>query len=146
MARSRAQWWLAGVLGSIAGLVLAYFIATKTEFGRGWLLDTLLGRTAGLFGGRGKLRVGVLRHISPSHIIAEDVSLVDSTGAAVVHAKFLDGTLDVGGLYSKAIHIRTLHLRDVTMDFHQDFTGPFNIKYIRRARASATTFASTCLR
>lgn len=130
MGRRRGLWWLGGVIGTAAGLVLAYFIATRTDFGRGWLLDTLLARTTGLFGGRGKLRVGILRHISPSHIIAENVSLVDSTGAAVVHAKFVEGTLDARELYSKAIHIRTLHLRDVTMDFHQDFTGPFNIKYI----------------
>lgn len=33
MARRRALWWLGGVVGVVAGLVLAYFIATGTEMG-----------------------------------------------------------------------------------------------------------------
>ena len=130
MARRRGLWWLGGLFGTVAGLVLAYVIATRTEAGRGWLMSALLGRTAGVFKGRGTIRVGIVREISPNHIVAENVSLVDTAGVPVIHARFLEGTLNTRGLFSKAIHIRSLALRGVQMDFRQGFQGPFNIKYI----------------
>jgi translocation and assembly module TamB len=130
MARRRALWWLGGVVGIVAGLALAFLVATGTDMGRAWLMSALLGRAAGVFGGRGTITVGTVREISPSHIVAENVALVDTAGVPVVHARFLEGTLDARGLFSKSIHIRTLALRDVSMDFRQGFKGPFNIKYI----------------
>ena len=130
MARHRALWWLGGIVGTVAGLVLAYLVGTGTEMGRAWLMSALLGRAAGVFKGRGTITVGTVREISPNHIVAENVALVDTAGVPVVHAKFLEGTLNARGLFSKSIHIRTLALRDVTMDFRQGFKGPFNIKYI----------------
>lgn len=130
MARSRGVRVTGVLLGTVAGLVLAYLLATGTEWGRNWLLSALLDRTAGLFGGRGRITVGLLTQISPGHIVAEDVRLVDTAGVAVVQAQHLEGTLSVRGLFTKAIHIGTLSLRGVTMNFRQDFAGPFNIANI----------------
>ncbi|MES2524870.1 MAG: hypothetical protein V4617_19385 [Gemmatimonadota bacterium] len=130
MARSRGRWVLAGLAGTVVGLAFAYLIATGTDAGRSWLLSAMLGRAAGVFKGRGTLSVGKLRVISPSYIKAERVALLDSLGVPVVRAEFLEGTLNARGLFSKAIHIRSLALRNVRMDFRQDFKGPFNIKYI----------------
>ncbi|HYW32272.1 MAG TPA: translocation/assembly module TamB domain-containing protein [Gemmatimonas sp.] len=130
MARSRGLWVLAGVVGTVIGLVFAYMVATGTDAGRSWLLSAMLGRASGVFKGRGTLSVGRLRVISPSYVKAENVALLDSAGVPVVHAEFLEGRLNARGLFSKAIHIRSLALRNVRMDFRQDFKGPFNIKYI----------------
>lgn len=130
MARSRRFRIISSLLGITAGLALAYVLATGTEWGRNWLLSALLSRTAGIFGGRGTITVGILTEIGPGHIIAEDVALVDTAGVPVVRAKHLEGTLSMRGLVDKSIHIGRLSLRDVQMDFRQDFKGPFNIAHI----------------
>jgi translocation and assembly module TamB len=131
-ARQRRFWWAAAiVLGAGAGMSLAYFVATSTTFGRSWLLSALVTRANKVFGGRGSLRIGVLREISPGHIVAEQVSLVDTAGVPVVTAERLDGTLNVSGLWNKAIHIKRLHVRGLVLDLKQDTTGrPWNIAYI----------------
>ena len=53
-----------------------------------------------------------------------------AAGVPVIHAAHVEGTLNMRGLFSKSIHIGSLAMRGVRMEFRQDFTGPWNIAYI----------------
>jgi translocation and assembly module TamB len=131
-SRQRRFWWAAAILiGAGGGLSAAYFIATGTRAGRAWLLTSLVTRANAIFKGRGSIRIGVLREISPGRVVAEQVSLVDTAGVPVVSARRLEGTLNVRGLFGKAIHMRRLALEGVTLDLQQDTSGrSWNIAYI----------------
>ena len=131
-ARQRRFWWVAAIIiGTGAGMSLTYLVATHTAFGRSWLLSTLVSSVNGVFKGRGTLRIGTLRSISPGRVVAENVALVDTAGVPVVVAKRLEGTLSVSGLFSKAIHIRRLLIDGLTIDLKQDTTGrAWNLAYI----------------
>ena len=125
--------WLRIVIGIVIVALLitsSYLIAVRTTPGRAWLRDAMITRAAGLFDGRGRITVGQLTEIGFGHVVAENVALVDSAGVPVVFARHVTGTLDMRGLFEKSIHIGTLTLSDVTMDFAQSFKGPFNIAYI----------------
>lgn len=127
----RRLWWAAGtVIVAFSAIGIAYSVAVNTEGGRRWLLTRVIAGANGLFGGRGTLRVGILRSISPTRIVAENVSLVDTAGVPVVTAARLDGAIDVAGLLDKAIHIRRLALRGLRLDLKRDPSGPWNIAYI----------------
>jgi len=130
--RQRRFWWaVAIVLGMGGGMSIGYFVATNTEYGRRWLRTTLLRSANRVFGGRGALRIGRLREISPGRVVAEDVSLVDTAGVPVITAKRVVGTLNVRRLLERAVHIRTLSLSGVVMTLRQEQSGrPWNIAYI----------------
>ena len=124
-------WWSIGiVLVAIGGLGISYYVAVNTEGGRRWLLSKAIASANGLFGGRGTLRVGILRSISATHIVAENVALVDTAGVPVVTATHLEGSIDIAGLYDKSIRIRRLALRGLRLDLKRDVKGPWNIAYI----------------
>lgn len=130
-SRQRRLWWAAGiVLSLIGGVGVSYYLAVSTESGRRWLLSTVISSANGLFRGRGTLRVGILRSISPTHIVADNVSLVDTAGVPVVTAQHLDGAIAIRGLFDKAIHIRRLAVRGLRLDLKRDENGPWNIAYI----------------
>ena len=130
--RQRRFWWAAAiVLGMGSGMSLGYLVATNTESGRSWLRSTLISRANRVFGGRGSIRIGRLREISPGRVVAEDVSLVDTAGVPVITAKRVVGTLNVRGLFSRVIHIRALSLNGMVMTLRQEQSGrPWNIAYI----------------
>ena len=130
--RQRRFWWVVAILlGAGAGMSLGYVVATRTDAGRRWLLSALVTRANGVFGGRGALRIGSLREISPGRVVAENVSLVDTAGVPVITAERVVGTLDVRGLLGRAIHIRQLALSGVTMTLRQEAPGqPWNIAHI----------------
>ncbi|WP_396204439.1 translocation/assembly module TamB domain-containing protein [Gemmatimonas sp.] len=130
--RQRRFWWAAAiVLGLGGGMRLGYHLATGTEAGRRWLLATLVARANAVFGGRGALRIGVLREISPGRVVADEVTLVDTAGVPVVTAQRLVGTLDTRGLFSRRIHIRRLALDGVVMTLRQEAPGrSWNIAHI----------------
>lgn len=131
-ARQRRFWWVAAILlGAGAGLSLGYLVATGTDAGRSWLLTALVSRANGVFKGRGALRIGRLRSISPDRVVAENVSLVDTAGVPVVSAKRIEGSLSLSGLLGKAIHIRRFVAEGLTIDLQQDTTGrKWNLAYI----------------
>ncbi|WP_373065089.1 translocation/assembly module TamB domain-containing protein [Gemmatimonas sp.] len=130
-SRLRRFWWATGIiLGAIGGLGITYHLAVNTESGRRWLLSTMISRANGLFGGRGTLRVGILRSISLTHIVADNVSLVDTAGVPVVTAQHLEGSIEIGDLLDKAIHLRRLAVRGLRLDLERDEKGPWNIAYI----------------
>ncbi len=130
-SRRRRFWWAAGIiLGAIGGLGVTYYLAVNTEGGRRWLLSAAISGANGLFGGRGTLRVGILRSISPTRIVADNVSLVDTAGVPVVTAQHLEGAIEITGLLNKAIHIRSLAVRGLRLDLKRDEKGPWNIAYI----------------
>ncbi len=130
-SRQRRFWWAAGIiLSAIGGVGITYFTAVNTESGRRWLLRAVISGANGLFGGRGTLRVGILRAISPTHITADNVSLVDTAGVPVVTAQHLDASIEIRGLVNKGIHIRTLAIRGLRLDLKRDEKGPWNIAYI----------------
>lgn len=130
--RQRRFWWAAAILlGMGAGMSLGYLVATGTEYGRSWLGSTLISSANGVFGGRGFLKIGRLREISPGRVVAENVTLTDTAGVAVITAKRVVGTLNVRGLFSRIIHIRQLSLAGVEMTLRQEQAGrPWNIAYI----------------
>jgi translocation and assembly module TamB len=130
--RQRRFWWAAAiVLGMGGGMSLGYLVATGTEAGRSWLLTSLIASANRVFGGRGSLRIGTLREISPGRVVAENVSLVDTAGVPVITAERLVGTLNVRGLFGRVIHIQRLALSGVTMTLRQENAGtPWNIAYI----------------
>jgi translocation and assembly module TamB len=131
-ARQRRFWWAAAILlGAGAGLSLGYLIATGTDAGRSWLLTALVTRANGVFKGRGSLRIGRLREISPDHVVAENVALVDTAGVPVITAQRIEGMLSLGGLFGKAIHIRRLAAEGLTLELQQDTAGrKWNLAYI----------------
>ena len=130
-ARRKRFWWSAGiVLGTVGGLGISYYVAVTTESGRRWLLSKVISSANGLFGGRGTLRVGILRSISPTHIVADNVSLVDSAGVPVVTAQQLEGSIEIADVFDKSIHIRRLAIRGLRLDLKRDVKGPWNIAYI----------------
>lgn len=130
-SRQRRFWWAAGIiLGAIGGLGITYYVTVNTERGRRWLLSTVISSANGLFGGRGTLRVGILRSISPTHIVADNVSLVDTAGVPVVTAQHLEGTIAIADLLDKSIHIQRLAVRGLRLDLKRDEKGPWNIAYI----------------
>ncbi|MBY0492048.1 MAG: translocation/assembly module TamB domain-containing protein [Gemmatimonadaceae bacterium] len=130
--RQRRFWWAVAILlGAGAGLSFAYLVATGTDAGRSWLLTALVRRANGVFKGRGSLRIGRLRSITPDRVVAENVALVDTAGVPVVTAQRIEGALSVSGLFSKAIRIRRLAAEGVTLELQQDTTGrKWNLAYI----------------
>ena len=143
-SRQRRFWWAAAiVLGAIGGLGIAYYVAVNTEGGRRWLLSTMISGANGLFGGRGTLRVGILRSISPTHIVADNVSLVDTAGVPVVTAQHLEASIAITGLLDKAIHLRSLAVRGLRLDLKRDEKGPWNIAYIISGDTTKKTPRST---
>lgn len=125
------RWSLALLLGVSAGLTLTYLVATRTGAGRAWLTSVLLTQANAVFGGRGALRVGTLREISPCHIVADDVALLDTAGVPVMTAARVRGTLNVRDLFDRAIHLRRLDLEGVVLTLQQDTAGrPWNLAYI----------------
>ena len=139
-SRRRRVWWVAGVLlCAVGGVGLSYALAVNTEVGRRWLLSAVISRANGLFGGRGTLRVGMLRSISPTHIVADNVSLVDTAGVPVITAQQLDASIAITDLLDKAIHIRRLALRGLGLDLKRDAQGPWNIAYIIFGDSVTTT-------
>ena len=130
--RQRRFWWVAAiVLGMGGGVSLGYVVATGTEAGRRWLLSTLIGSANRVFGGRGALRVGTLREISPGRVVAENVALVDTAGVPVVTATRVVGTLDVRALYRRVIHLKRVVLSGVTVTLRQESPGrPWNLAHI----------------
>ena len=130
-SRQRRFWWAAGIIfGAIGGVGISYYLAVNTESGRRWLLRTVISSANGLFGGRGTLRVGVLRSISPTHIAADNVALLDTAGVPVVSAQHLEGSIAITDLLDKAIHLRRLAVRGLRLDLQRDETRPWNIAYI----------------
>lgn len=131
-ARQRRFWWAAAiVLGLGGGVTLGYVVATGTDAGRRWLSATLVANANRVFGGRGALRIGTLREISPGRVVAENVALVDTAGVPVVTAERVIGTLDVRALFRRAIHIRGLTLSGVVMTLRQEAPGrPWNLAHI----------------
>jgi len=130
-ARQRRFWWAAGLLAALAGgVTLSYFWATATVGGRQWLLTRLVSTLDGAFGGRGHLRVGALREIGWGRIVADSVSIVDSTGTAVIVVEHLDGSLDIPALLDRRVHLRVLSVNGLRVDMRRDFTGPWNLAYI----------------
>ncbi|MBL0173072.1 MAG: translocation/assembly module TamB [Gemmatimonadaceae bacterium] len=131
-ARQRRYWWAAGIIGAlIAGVSIALLWVTGTLNGRRWVLARLVTTIDGAFGGRGHLRVGVLRDISWSgHVRADSVSIVDSAGVPVIHVAHVDGVLSLGALLDRRVHLRALQLEDLRVDLRRDFTGPWNFAYI----------------
>ena len=107
-ARQRRFWWAAGVLGAlVAGVSIAFFWATATLGGRRWVLARLVTTIDGAFGGRGHLRVGVLRDIGwTGRVRADSVSIVDSAGVPVIHVAHLDGVLSMAALIDRRVHLR----------------------------------------
>jgi translocation and assembly module TamB len=130
--RQRRFWWVAAILlGMGAGLGLGVFALTRTEAGRRRLAATLAAQATGVFNGRGSLRIGVLREIGMGRVVAEEVALLDTAGVPVVTAARVEGTLDVRGLFNRAIHIRSLALQGLVLDLRQDVAGrPWNIAYL----------------
>jgi translocation and assembly module TamB len=130
-SRRRRVAWIAGlVLGAVGSVGLAYLVAVNTESGRRWLVTSATASVNRLFGGRGTLRIGVLRSIGPTHLVADEVALVDTAGVPVLTAAHVDATIDVGALFDRAIHIRRLAVRGLRLDLRRDETGPWNIAYI----------------
>ncbi len=143
-SRWRRFWWTAGiVLGAVGAVGVSYYLAVNTVRGRQWLLRAVISSANGLFRGRGTLRVGVLRSISATRIVAENVSLVDTAGVPVVTAQHLEGTLAIRGLFDKAIHIRRLAVRGLRLDLKRDETGPWNISYIISGDATRKSPSTT---
>ncbi|MEQ1691647.1 MAG: hypothetical protein ABMA00_10195, partial [Gemmatimonas sp.] len=131
-ARQRRYWWAVGLVGALlAGVSITLFWATDTLSGRRWVLARLVTTIDGAFGGRGHLRVGVLRDISWSgRIRADSVSIVDSAGVPVIHVAHLDGVLNLAALMDKRVHLRALNVEGLRVDLNKDFTGPWNFAYI----------------
>ena len=139
-ARQRRFWWAAGVLGAlVAGVSIAFFWATATLGGRRWVLARLVTTIDGAFGGRGHLRVGVLRDIGwTGRVRADSVSIVDSAGVPVIHVAHLDGMLSMAALIDRRVHLRSLQVQDVQVNLQKDFTGPWNFAYIISGPKSTT--------
>lgn len=122
---------MAIVLGLGVATITTYVVATNTTTGRRWLLGTLITNANAVFGGRGSLRVGILRDIGLSRVVLEQVSLVDTAGVAVATAERVEGSLSIKGLFSKAIHIRQLTVRGLVLNLRQEAPGrPWNIAHI----------------
>ncbi|WP_337172206.1 translocation/assembly module TamB domain-containing protein [Gemmatimonas aurantiaca] len=131
-ARQRRFWWVAALLLLLgAGVFTAYWVLTGTQGGRTWLLSRAIAGANGVFGGRGTLRVGVLRELSRRRIVAEQVALVDTAGVPVVVAERLQASVSWSGLFSKSILLNDVVIDGLTVDLRQDTPGtPWNIAYI----------------
>jgi translocation and assembly module TamB len=139
-ARQRRFWWAAGLLGAlVGGVTIAFFWATESNGGRQWVLTRLVSTIDGAFGGRGHLKVGALREIGWSRIVADSVSIVDSAGVAVIAIGHLDGSLDLPALLDRRIHLRVLNVEGLRVDMHRDFVGPWNLAYIIANAGDTTT-------
>ena len=130
ITQRRLLWVTGAVVALLAALGVVYLLAVNTESGRRRALATLLARAQSVFGGRATLTVGSLDRVGFRRIILTNVSVLDTAGVPVVHADRVEGSLDIGGLFDKSIHLRSLDLRGVTLNLKQDFTGPWNIAYI----------------
>jgi translocation and assembly module TamB len=131
-AKQRRFWWVAALLLSLgAGVVTTYWWLTGTDGGRSWLLAKVIESANGVFGGRGTLRIGVLREVSRGRIVAERVSLVDTAGVPVVSAERLRASVSWGALLRKAIRVNDVVIDGLVMDLRQDAPGtPWNIAHI----------------
>ena len=143
-SRQRRLWWAAAILlGTIGGIGTTYVLAVHTERGRQWLLSAAVSRANGLFGGRGTLRIGVLRSVGPTHVVLEDVALLDTAGIPVVTAQQIDGAFDVVGLLQRAIHLPRLAVRGLRLDLKSEEEGPWNIAYIISGDTTTAPASST---
>ncbi len=124
-ARQRRFWWVAGVLAALtAGVTLTFFWATETVRGRQWLLTRLVSTIDGAFGGRGHLRVGALREIGWGRIVADSVSIVDSTGTAVIAIGHMEGSLDLPALLERRVHLRALSVNGLRVEMKRRLHRP----------------------
>lgn len=144
-ARQRRFWWaaiLVLVLGgaSVAGTI---WTLTSTDSGRAWVLSQITSRTAGLFGNRGHLQIGILRQLNSRGIVAEDVAIVDTSGVSVLHAERVAVTLSWSALFRKAIHLGQVTVDGLVLQLEQTAPErPWNIAYIV-AGDTAQTVSST---
>ncbi|MEP6835152.1 MAG: translocation/assembly module TamB domain-containing protein [Gemmatimonas sp.] len=129
--RRRFAWAIAIVAGlGLFGSISAYLVITRTEWGRDKFIAWAIDAANGTLGGRGRLKVGVLRELSGDGIRASDVSLLDTAGVVVMHIDEVTGALSYSELLNKMIHITRLEVHGVQLNLKRDFTGPWNIAYI----------------
>ncbi len=130
--RQRRFWWVAGIVLALgAGVVVGAYGVLNTARGRKWLAGTLSKQGSAVFGGRGALRIGVLRRIGPGGVEADDVVLVDTAGVPVLTAAKLRASVGWMGLLDKRIHLPSVQLSGVRLMLRQDRAGtPWNIAYL----------------
>jgi len=130
-ARQRRFWWAAALVGTlVAGVAFTFLWIIKSEGGRRFVLARLVTTIDAAFGGRGALRIGALRELGWSRIVADSVSIVDSAGVPVITMARLAGSLDYAALLNRTVHFRVLELTDMRADLRRDRTGPWNFAYI----------------
>jgi len=130
--RQRRFWWVAGIVLALgAGVVVGTYGVLNTVRGRKWIAGTLSSQGSAVFGGRGALRIGVLRRIGPGGVEADNVVLVDTAGVPVLTAAKLRASIAWMGLLDKRINLPSVQLSGVRLMLRQDRTGtPWNIAYL----------------
>jgi translocation and assembly module TamB len=130
--RQRRFWWVAGIVLALgAGVVVGSYGVLNTARGRRWLAGTLSSQGSAVFGGRGALRIGVLRRIGPGGVEADHVVLVDTAGVPVLTAAKLRASIGWMGLLDKRINLPSVQLSGVRLMLRQDRAGtPWNIAYL----------------
>lgn len=130
--RQRRFWWVAGIVLALgAGVVVSTYGVLNSARGRRWLAGTLSSQGSAVFGGRGALRIGVLRRIGPGGVEADNVVLVDSAGVPVLTAARLRASIVWTGLLDKRISLPRVQLSGVRLMLRQDRAGtPWNIAYL----------------
>ena len=130
--RQRRFWWVAGIVLALgAGLVVGSYGVLNTVRGRKWLAGTLSSKGSAVFGGRGTLRIGVLRRVGPGGVEADNVVLVDTAGVPILTAAKLRASIGWMGLLDKRINLPSIQLSGVRLMLRQDRAGtPWNIAYL----------------
>jgi translocation and assembly module TamB len=130
--RQRRFWWVAGIVLALgAGVVVGTYGVLNTARGRRWIAGTLSSKGSAVFGGRGALRIGVLRRIGPGGVEADNVVLVDTAGVPVLTATKLRASIAWMGLLDKRISLPRVELSGVRLMLRQDRAGtPWNIAYL----------------
>jgi translocation and assembly module TamB len=130
--RQRRFWWVAGIVLALgAGVVVGTYGVLNTARGRKWLAGTLSSKGSAVFGGRGTLRIGVLRRFGPGGVEADNVVLVDTAGVPILTAAKLRASIGWMGLLDKRINLPSVQLSGVRLMLRQDKAGtPWNIAYL----------------
>ncbi|MDP2315262.1 MAG: translocation/assembly module TamB domain-containing protein [Pseudomonadota bacterium] len=112
--------FLGGLLALVAVVVIGAGISARTDGGRAWLRDRIVGLIRPVNGG---LTVGTLETDLYSNVVLHDITLTDAAGGVVGHIDTLTATYRLGGLPGRVLVVPTVRAEGLDLTLTETPTG-----------------------